>query len=270
MRVHAGLRHRRQQTADPRGPAPCGPADHRQRGHVPEEQRGAAAVPWTSLTSQWISPTHVGTPRKALQSSIESFVVSSLLSNMPAGLWSVISFIYFEFHSLVCRLPTNCWWQEASDDLTNPSTPNLRELQLLLNQFSFHLCCRKLRKCSCLSLNPSCRLPLFPPQNFPSWLKSACTTQRPTHTTLSRTGGIHSLMEDFQTRYSHDRLPSCICVNHVFMKSVAAVVLGVCCGRVVSVCSKRVWACVVSVCCGCCFISAFVRLFRSPPPPPQD
>lgn len=127
-------------------------------------------------------------------------------------------------------------------------------MQLLLNQFSFHLCCRKLRKCSCLSLNPSCRLPLFPPQNCPSWLKSACTTQRPTHTTLSRTGGIHSLMEDFQTRYSPYQLPSCICVNHVFMKSVAAVVLGVCC------------ECVLCVCCECCFISAFVRLFRSPPP----
>lgn len=111
MRVHAGLRHRRQQTADPRGPTPCGPADHRQRGHVPEEQRGAAAVLSTSLMSQCISTTHVGRPRKALQSSIESFLVSSLLSNVPAGLWSVISLIYFEFHSLVCRLPTNCWWQ---------------------------------------------------------------------------------------------------------------------------------------------------------------
>lgn len=26
------------------------------------------------------------------------------------------------------------------------------------------------------------------------------------------------------------------------------------------------WVCVVCVCCECCFISAFVRLFRSPPP----
>lgn len=118
MRVHAGLCHRRQQTADPRGPAPCGPADHRQRGHIPEEQRGTAAVPWTSLTSQWISPTHVGRPRKALQSSIESFVVSSFLSNVPAGLWSVISLIWVPFtglqtpHKLLVTVGF-CWFDQS-------------------------------------------------------------------------------------------------------------------------------------------------------------
>lgn len=50
MRVHAGLRHRGQQTAGCRGPAPCRPADHWQRGDFPEVQRGTD-VQWLQMFS---------------------------------------------------------------------------------------------------------------------------------------------------------------------------------------------------------------------------
>lgn len=86
---------------------PCRPSAKRPRPWRAERCSSGSM----NISNITISPTHVGSPRKALQRSLESFVVSSLLSNVPSGLWSVISFIYFEFHSLVCRLPTNCWWQ---------------------------------------------------------------------------------------------------------------------------------------------------------------
>lgn len=42
--VCTGLCRRGQQTTDPRGPAPCVTADHRQRGHFSYSQRGAVCI----------------------------------------------------------------------------------------------------------------------------------------------------------------------------------------------------------------------------------
>lgn len=44
MGVCTGLCDRGQQTADPRGPAPCGAANHRQRGQFSDSQRGTINI----------------------------------------------------------------------------------------------------------------------------------------------------------------------------------------------------------------------------------
>lgn len=80
--------------------------------------------------------------------------------------------------------------------LQNWYSPVVGEPSWPCSHSSFPPCCRKLRRCSCWSLNLSCCLRLFPPQNWDSSLKSACTTHRPTHTTSSRTGGTHYSTEE--------------------------------------------------------------------------